>query len=166
MPGRFDPDFYATELISDILSRGHSSRLYNTLVKEKEIFTSISSFTMGSVDPGMMIISGRVKEGISLTDAEHEVDVVVESLIKQGPIPDELQKVKNQAQTTQEFEKVEVMNRAMNLAFAVLSGDADLINREGDLIEAVTAEDIVRVGDGIFKEENSSVLYYHSKPKG
>jgi zinc protease len=165
MPGRFDPDFYAAELTSDILSRGHSSRLYNRLVKEKEVFTSISSFTMGSVDPGMMIVSGRVKEGISLEDAEHEVDAVVESLIKQGPDPDELQKVKNQAQTTQEFEKVEVMNRAMNLAFAALSGDANLINREGDLIESVSAEDIVRVGSEIFKEENSSVLYYHSKTK-
>jgi zinc protease len=165
MPGRFDTDFYTAELISDILSRGHSSRLYNTLVKEKEVFTSISSFTMGSVDPGMMIISGRVKGDISLEDAEHEVDSVVESLLKQGPISEELQKVKNQAQTTQEFEKVEVMNRAMNLAFAALSGDADLINREGGLIESVTAEDIVRVGGGIFKEENSSVLYYHSKTK-
>lgn len=165
MPGRFDPDFYAAELTSDILSRGHSSRLYNRLVKEKEVFTSISSFTMGSVDPGMMIVSGRVKEGISLEDAEHEVDAVVESLIKQGPDPDELQKVKNQAQTTQEFEKVEVMNRAMNLAFAALSGDANLINREGDLIESVSAEDIVRVGSEIFKEGNSSVLYYHSKTK-
>ncbi len=165
MPGRFDKDFYTAELISDILSRGHSSRLYNTLVKEKEVFTSISSFTMGSVDPGMMIISGRVKGDISLEDAEHEVDLVVESLLRQGPIPDELQKVKNQAQTTQEFEKVEVMNRAMNLAFAALSGDADLINREADLIESVTAEDIVRVGGEIFREENSSVLYYHSKPK-
>lgn len=162
MPGRFDTDFYAAELISDILSRGHSSRLYNKLVKEKEVFTSVSSFTMGSVDPGMMIISGRVKEGIKLEDAEHEVDSVIESLLKQGPTPDELQKVKNQAQTTQEFEKVEVMNRAMNLAFAALSGDAELINREGDMIESVTAEDIVRVGNGIFREENSSVLYYHS----
>lgn len=165
MPGRFDPDFYAAELTSDILSRGHSSRLYNRLVKEKEVFTSISSFTMGSVDPGMMIVSGRVKEGISLEDAEHEVDAVVESLIKLGPDPDELQKVKNQAQTTQEFEKVEVMNRAMNLAFAALSGDANLINREGDLIESVSAEDIARVGSEIFKEGNSSVLYYHSKTK-
>jgi zinc protease len=165
MPGRFDNDFYTAELISDILSRGHSSRLYNKLIKEKEIFTSISSFTMGSVDPGMMIVSGRVKGDVSLEDAEHEVDWVINTLLENGPTAEELLKVKNQAQASQEFEKVEVINRAMNLAFAALSGDADLINREEDLIESVSAEDVVRVGKKIFREENSSVLYYHSKIK-
>jgi zinc protease len=165
MPGRFDNDFYTAELISDILSRGHSSRLYNKLIKEKEIFTSISSFTMGSVDPGMMIVSGRVKGDITLEDAEHEVDLAINELLENGPNSEELLKVKNQAQASHEFEKVEVINRAMNLAFAALSGDADLINKEEDLIESVTVDDVIQVGRKIFKEENSSVLYYHSKTK-
>jgi len=164
MPGRFDKDFYAAELLSDILSRGHSSRLYNKLVKEKEIFTSISSFTMGTIDPGMMIISGRVKEGIVLEEAEKQVNEVINNLLENGLEEDELLKVKNQAQTTQEFEKVEVMNRAMNLAFAALSGNADLVNQEADLIESVTSADIIRIGKKIFNEENSNVLYYNSKP--
>jgi len=163
MPGRFDKDFYAAELLSDILSRGHSSRLYNKLVKEKEIFTSISSFTMGTIDPGMMIISGRVKEGIVLEEAEKQVNEVINNLLENGLEEDELLKVKNQAQTTQEFEKVEVMNRAMNLAFAALSGNADLVNQEADLIESVTSADIIRIGKKIFNEENSNVLYYNSK---
>jgi zinc protease len=165
MPGRFDNDFYTAELISDILSRGHSSRLYNKLIKEKEIFTSISSFTMGSVDPGMMIVSGRVKGDITLEDAEHEVDLAINELLENGPNSEELLKVKNQAQASHEFEKVEVINRAMNLAFAALSGDADLINKEEDLIESVTVDDVIQVGRKIFREENSSVLYYHSKTK-
>jgi zinc protease len=165
MPGRFDNDFYTAELISDILSRGHSSRLYNKLIKEKEIFTSISSFTMGSVDPGMMIVSGRVKGDITLEDAEHEVDLAINELLENGPNSEELLKVKNQAQASHEFEKVEVINRAMNLAFAALSGDADLINKEEDLIETVTVDDVIQVGRKIFREENSSVLYYHSKTK-
>jgi zinc protease len=165
MPGRFDNDFYTAELISDILSRGHSSRLYNKLIKEKEIFTSISSFTMGSVDPGMMIVSGRVKGDITLEDAEHEVDLAISELLENGPNSEELLKVKNQAQASHEFEKVEVINRAMNLAFAALSGDADLINKEEDLIETVTVDDVIQVGRKIFREENSSVLYYHSKTK-
>ena len=164
MPSRFDKDFYAAELLSDILSRGHSSRLYNKLVKEKEMFTSISSFTMGTIDPGMMIISGRVKEGIELEEAEKQVTEVVNNLLQNGLVEDELLKVKNQAQTTQEFEKVEVMNRAMNLAFAALSGNADLVNQEADLIEAVTSTDVIRIGKKIFNEENSNVLYYNSKP--
>jgi len=52
MPGRFHKDYYVADLLSDMLSRGQSSRLYETLVKEKEIFNSISSFVMGTIDPG------------------------------------------------------------------------------------------------------------------
>src|SRR5690349_21616405 len=64
MPGRFEKDFYAADLFSDVISRGHSSRLYQQLVDEKEIFTSISSFTTATIDPGMLVISGRLKSGV------------------------------------------------------------------------------------------------------
>jgi zinc protease len=160
MPGRFDDQYFAADLLSDILSRGQSSRLYNQLIKDKEIFTSISSFAMGSLDPGMFIISGRIKNGISPELAEQEVDQVLKDLLDNGPKPDELQKVKNQAQTTLEFEKVEVINRAMNLAFAALSGDADLVNQESKKIETVSTEDIMKAATEILDEKNSSVLYY------
>jgi len=163
MAGRFDLDFYTTDLLNDILSRGHSSRLYNQLVKEREIFSSISSFTMGSIDPGMLVISGRVKEGISLETAEAEVNRVIQTLVTHGLQEDELQKVKNQAQTSMEFEKVEVINRAMNLAFATLSGDTDLINKEASLIESITQQDVIRVARGLFNENNASVLYYNAE---
>lgn len=163
MPGRFDKEYFAADLLSDILSRGQSSRLYNQLVKDKEIFTSISSFAMGSLDPGMLVISGRLKNGISPEVAEQEVDREVKAFVSEGPKSDELQKVKNQAQTTMEFEKVEVINRAMNLAFAALSGDADLVNQESKKIEAVSREDIMKTATQIFDEKNSSVLYYHAE---
>src|ERR1041384_1936494 len=74
MPGRFHKDYYTADLLSDVLSRGQSSRLYQALVKEKEIFTSISSFVMGTIDPGMLVVSGRVKDGVDLLEAEKEVD--------------------------------------------------------------------------------------------
>lgn len=162
MPGRFDKQYFAADLLSDILSRGQSSRLYNQLVKEKEIFTSISSFAMGSLDPGMLIISGRLKNEISPETAEQEVDQVVRTFLHEGPNADELQKVKNQAQTTLEFEKVEVINRAMNLAFAALSGDPDLVNQESKKIEAISRDEIMNAATEILDERNSSVLYYHA----
>jgi len=162
MPGRFHHDYYASDLLSDVLSRGHSSRLYQKLVKEKEIFASISSFVTGTVDPGLLVVSGRVREGIKLEDAEKEVDEVIQQFVKQGVTEDELEKVKNQAEASLEFGEVEVMNRAMNLAFASLSGDANLVNEEGKKISAVTQEDITRTGNSIFREENSSVMYYQA----
>src|SRR5690349_12859073 len=163
MPGRFHADYYAVDLLSDILSRGQSSRLYQGLVKEKEIFTSVSSFVMGTIDPGLLVINGRLKNGISLKDAEAEVDALVDELVSKGPSEDELEKVKNQAYSTLEFGEVEVMNRAMNLAFAKLSGDPNLVNEEGKQIQSVTVADIKRVGDYIFKENNASVMYYKAK---
>ena len=163
MPARFEADYYASDLLSDILSRGNSSRLYNTLVQQKEIFTSISSFTTGSIDPGLLVISGRVKDGISLTDAEREVDLILEEIMKKGVTDAEIQKVKNQALATLEFGEVEVINRAMNLAFAALSGNADLVNQEEEKILEVTTADVHRMANRIFRESNASVMYYKAE---
>jgi zinc protease len=162
MPGRFHKDYYAIDLLSDILSRGQSSRLYQKLVKEKEIFSSISSFVMGTIDPGLLVINGRVRNGINLKDAEVEVNVIIEELLTKGAEDQELLKVKNQAYATLEFGEVEVMNRAMNLAFAKLSGDAGYVNREVADIEAVTLGDIKRVASQVLREENANVMYYHA----
>ncbi len=165
MSGRFHDDYYASDFLSDILSRGQSSRLYHALVKEKEIFTSISSFVMGTVDPGLLVVNGRVKDGIDLKDAEAEVDRVLNEVLHQGITEEELQKVKNQAEASLQFGEVEVLNRAMNLAFASLSGDADLVNKEAQLMEQISLDDINRVSSQILREENSSVLYYKGVKK-
>lgn len=163
MPGRFHQDFFAADLMSDVLARGESSRLYQKLVKEREMFTSISSFTMGTIDPGLVVINGRVKDGVKLKDAENAVNEVLDEFISRGASQAELEKVKNQAYSTLQFGEVEVMNRAMNLAFAKLSGNADYVNEEGRLIDSVTTDDISRVGRTILREENSNVLYYRAK---
>jgi len=161
MSGRFNNDYYASDFISDMLSRGQSSRLYQHLVKEKEIFTSISSFVMGTVDPGLMVVSGRVKEGISLQDAEGELEHVIEDF-KNTVSEQELEKVKNQAAATLAFGEVEVLNRAMNLAFASLSGDAGLVNHESAIIESIMLEDVQKIAREIIREDNSSVMYYQA----
>lgn len=162
MPGRFHHDYYAADLLSDVLSRGNSSRLYHELVKEKELFTSISSFVMGTVDPGLLVVSGRIKDGVDMKVAEAALDVILEQVIKEGVREEELEKVKNQAEATIVFGEVEVINRAMNLAFAALSGDPDLVNKETHMIQSVTTQDIQRMAGEILKRENSSSLYYRS----
>lgn len=161
MAGRFSQQYYATDFVSDMLSRGHSSRLYQQLVKEREIFTSISSFVMGTIDPGMLVVSGRVKEGVSLQQAEAEVDAVLADF-KVNMSERELEKVKNQALATLEFGEVEVLNRAMNLAFASLSGDAGLINKEGNIISSIQLNDVQQVANDVLREENASVMYYQA----
>lgn len=163
MPGRFDAEFYPADLMGDVLARGQSSRMYQKLVKEKEVFTAISAFSMGSIDPGMLVVNGMVKDGIDLKDAETEIRGVMEELIDKGPTEEEVEKVKNQAFSTLEFGETEVMNRAMNLAFSRLSGDAGYVNREGAAIDAVTPDDIQRAARETLREQNASVMYYQSK---
>ncbi|HNP75807.1 MAG: pitrilysin family protein [Cyclobacteriaceae bacterium] len=165
MPGRFHPDYYAVEMLNDILSNGQSSRLIHKLVKEKEIFTSLSSHAIGSLDPGLWVVSGRVSQGVSLTDAEKEIDQLLEDVVTNGVRESELNKVKNQAESMMAFDEVDVMNRAMNLAFAALSGDPHRVNHEADMIRAVTTADVQRMASEIFKDTNASVLYYRSNPK-
>jgi zinc protease len=163
MPGRFHPDFYAADQLSDVLGRGESSRLYVKLVKEKELFTSISSYLLGSVDPGLLVISGRLKSGVTTRQGEEEVSGVIAELLTKGLAPAEIQKVKNQAETALEFDEVEVMNRAMSLAFSSLSGDVNQVNREKELINKVSLEEIMEAGRTILSEKNLSVMHYHSK---
>lgn len=160
--GRFEKSYYAVDLLSDILSRGQSSRLYNRLVKELELFTSISSFVTGTIDPGLLVISGRVKDGVRLEDAEQEIDKILEEVVKNGVTEEELEKVKNQAIATVEFGEVDVSNRAMALAFAALSGNTNLVNTEKSDLSAVTLHDIHEAAKNALREENSSVLFYRS----
>ena len=120
---------------------------------------------MSTLDPGLLVVNGRVKDGITLEDAEVEVDAVLRQLVSEGAGEEEIEKVKNQAEAAQEFEEVEVINRAMNLAFGSLSGDPDLVNKERKMIRSVSRDDIKRVAGEILREENSSVMYYRAKKK-
>lgn len=162
MPGRFHLDYYAADLLTDVLGRGESSRLHRKLVKEQELFTSISAFSMGTLDPGLIVVNGRLQDGKTHGEAEKAVDEILASLATDGPTDEELEKVKNQAESTLEFGEVEVMNRAMNLAFAALSGDPNFVNEEANRIAAVTKQDIRRIAQETLREENASVLYYEA----
>lgn len=161
MGSRTDQDYHASDLLSDMLGRGKSSRLYKRLVKEKEIFNSISSSVTGSFDPGLLIIGGKLNDQYSMEDGEKAVDEVIEELLSESVPEEELRKVKNQAESTLAFDEVELLNKAMNLATYTLLGDTELINREADKVSVVTPDDIDTVKHKILRKGNSNTLYYH-----
>ena len=161
MGSRTDKDYHASDLFSDILGRGKSSRLYERLVKEKEIFNSISSSVIGSFDPGLLIIGGKLNDTYSMEDGEKAVDEIIEELLSQPVSEKELNKVKNQAESTMAFDEVELLNKAMNLATYTLLGDTDMINSEADKVASVNQDDIDAVKHKILRKENSNTLYYH-----
>jgi predicted Zn-dependent peptidase len=163
MPGRFDNDYYTADLISDILGKGKTSRLYQRLVKDKNIFTSINAYVTGSVDPGLLVISGKIKNSITPEFAEHEINDIIEEFMDKGTSMQELQKVKNQAYTSLAFQDVELLNRAMNLAYFSNMGDPNLVNREKSRIESVSIDNMLSVGRKILKKSNRNVLNYNSR---
>jgi len=159
---RLDKKYYIMDLITDILSGGGSSRLYHSLVKEKRLFSNIECYHFGSIDNGLLAIEGKLVKGVKMEDAEKAVDEELEKMKQERVSEAELQKVKNKTESTIAFEDMSVMNRANSLAFYELLGDADLMNTELGKYTAVTTADILEESKNIFKEENSSTLYYYS----
>jgi predicted Zn-dependent peptidase len=160
---RKDADYYATDLISDILSNGNSSRLYTKLVKEQKLFSEINAYVTGDIDKGLLIVTGKLVEGIKMYEAEKAILKEVELLGKEAVAKDELQKVKNKIESSLIFSETSALNKAMNLAYAELLGDADLINQEIMKYSKVTTDDILRISREIFKTGNSSTIYYYAK---
>ena len=160
MEGRLEKSYYAVELMSDILSRGHSSRLYKALVKEKQIFSDVHAYISGSIDTGMFVFEGKPLEGISIEQAEAAIWEQLE-VLKSGEIPaDELTKVKNKTESTIIFSEMSLLEKGMNLAWSELLGDADMINHETEKYLAVTAAEIKEQANKLFRKDNSSTLIY------
>jgi predicted Zn-dependent peptidase len=163
MCSRYDKRYYTTDLISDILSNGDSSRLFNRLVKEKNIFSELNAYISGDLDEGTFLINGKLVDGISMEEADKTLTDEVELLMKEPVNIDDLNKVKNKIESTLEFSEMNVLNKAMNLAYSELIGDANLINLEIERYSEVTADNIQSVAKDIFRKENCSTLYYHTK---
>jgi predicted Zn-dependent peptidase len=165
MPARTEADYHAVDLISDILGRGKSSRLYEKLVKEQKLFNSISASVSGSVERGLLMIQGKLNEGVDLQEANAAIEAVNQELMDQLVDEEELNKVKNQAETSIVFSEIELLNRAMNLAYSKLLGDANLINLEGEKVQAVTPQDILRCAKEVLDPNNCSTLLYKAEKK-
>jgi zinc protease len=159
---RLDRKYYITDLITDILSGGGSSRLYQSLVKEKKLFSNIGCYHFGSIDNGLLTIEGKLVKGVKMEDAEKAVDEELEKVKRELVSETELQKVKNKTESTIVFEDMPIAGRAESLALYELLGDAELMNTELGKYTAVTTEDILNESRNIFREENSSTLYYYS----
>jgi predicted Zn-dependent peptidase len=159
---RLDQRYYIADLITEVMSGGGSSRLYQALVKEKKLFNSIDCSHFGSTDAGLLTIEGKLAKGVSLEEAENAVDLEINTLKASLIEEKELQKVKNKTESMIAFEDMGLMNRANSLAIYELLGDAGLMNSELDKYHQVTTEDILNESRIIFDENNSNTLYYSS----
>lgn len=159
---RLDQRYYTADLITEVLSGGGSSRLYQSLVKEKQLFSNIDCYHFGTVDKGLLCIDGKLVKGVKMEDAEKAVEEELQKIKSEKVSEEELQKVKNKTESMMAFEDMSVMNRANSLAFYELLGDANLMNTELSKYQQVTADDILKESQIIFDEANSNTLYYYS----
>lgn len=157
---RTDKRYYTSDLITEILSGGGSSRLYQSLVKEKQLFSNIECYHLGSTDAGLLTIEGKLVKGVKMEAAEAAVKEELIKLQQEGISQRELDKVKNKTESMIAFEDMSITSRAASLAIYELLGDANLINTELDRYRAVTAEEIQAESKIIFNEKNSNTLYY------
>lgn len=160
MSNRMHPDYYVYDMITDILSNGRSSRFIQSLVQEQKLFTSIDAYISGSLDEGLLHVTGKPVEGVSLEQVEEAIWKELEKM-KTVPVSEqELEKVKNRYESEQIFNNINYLNVATNLAFFELTGKAEDINEEVGKYRAVTAEQIQATSARCFVPENCSILYY------
>ncbi|MFD1631379.1 M16 family metallopeptidase [Pseudopedobacter beijingensis] len=163
MVGKTDEKFPVYDLISDILSQGKSSRLYRSLVKEQELFTDINAYNYGSIDTGMFVVEGRLNEGVDVEKADAAIWNELGKLKQEMVSDNELVKVKNKFESVFEFAEMNLLDKAMNLAFYELLGDANDFNTEIEKYQKVNKEEIKEVSNSIFQKSKSTTLYYLSK---
>jgi zinc protease len=160
---RLDPRYYTSDLITEVLSGGGSSRLFQSLVKEKQLFSNIECYHFGTTDAGLLTIEGKLVKGVKMQDAEAAINEELDKLKAEKVSENELQKVKNKTESMIAFEDMSIMNRANSLAYYELLGDATLMNTELDRYNEVTVDQVKELSNEIFREENCSTLYYYSK---
>jgi len=164
LPALGTDDYYAVDLLSTLLSGGQSSRLNKTLVDEKQLALFAASFPLPFEDPGLALNYAIPNMGIDpkvLEDAMNdEIANVRTTLISDS----ELEKLKNQIENQIVNSNTTLASRAQNLAINyTFFKDANLVNTEIDKYMSVTKEDIKRVANKYFRDDNRVVLYYLPK---
>jgi len=153
-------DYFATDLLSDILSLGQSSQLYISLVKEQKLFSEINAYVLGSFDEGLFIISGNLSENVSFKTAENAIKQELEKVKNNFVDEIVLNKVKNKIESSKDFADTSILNKAMNLAIAELLNDANDVNLEVERYLKVTPQEINRIANQILIDTNCSTLIY------
>lgn len=160
MSSRKDRQYFVQDLLSDVLSNGKSSRMYQSLVVEKKLFTEINAFISGDDDAGLFIVMGKYCDGISLEQGEEAIWQELNSVCENPVSEQELRKMKNKNEASATFSNMKILDKAMNLAYYAHLGEPDRINKEREFYNSVTIRDLQQAAEQMFHLDCHSVLYY------
>ncbi|MDR2868654.1 MAG: insulinase family protein [Bacteroidales bacterium] len=160
MCSRLHPDYYAYDLLSDLLGSGQSSLLYNELITKRHIFTDISAYISETFDPGLFIVGGRPAEGISLDDANQALTELVYHLDIQANIEENLLKVKNRVRSILLRGEIKIEDRSAGLAVAETLRAAEDFENEINQYQNVTGEQLQQCATSLFRKDGANTLFY------
>lgn len=166
MPGKNEPHYHAADLLSDILGRGKSSRLYKKLKKELDLVSEINAYILGSFDTGLLMITGNPSEGVSVEEIEPEIHKVIDELKNEIIGENELEKIINKVKTTKVFSELGVLQKSIGLCMHELLGDANGINFETEAYEKITPEEIKNQANVILAKSNCTRLTIKARKNG
>lgn len=160
MSSRLERDFYVVDLISNILSSGRSSRFYQRLIKDQQLFSFIDAYISGTTDPGLFIIDGRLMEGVTMEEARTAIWKELTDISTILMSERELEKIKNKAESNLVFSESSALNKSMSLAYFEYLENADLINKEVEIYQSITAEEIKKVAAELLDPNAHVELFY------
>ncbi len=163
MASRLEKEYYAFDLLSDILSNGRSSRLYNRLVKEEKLFTEVNAFITGDVEEGLFVLTGKYADNVNLEEGKDALMRELHKISNEEIDAQEFQKVKNKFESTMAFSQIKNIDIAMNLCYFEHLGNIEQINNEVNSYQNLTVEYVQQVAKNAFKEEKSNILYYEAE---
>jgi len=159
---RISKDYPSLDLMTDLLAGGESGRLYNKLVRDKNLFSEINAYLTSDIDPGLVIISGKLMNGTDILKAERAVNEVLNELMDSALTDYELEKVKNRFESSVVLSNTSILNKAMNLSVYELLGDPGMVNREVECYRAVSREMVRESAIKYLSPENCTTLFYLS----
>ncbi len=159
---RNSADFQTLDLITDLLAGGESGRLHTILVRDKKLFSEINAYITSDIDPGLIFVHGKLMKNIDIQHADNAISEVLSGLLAPEGIEDEMEKVKNKFESSTVFSNTSILNKAVNLSFFELMGNADLINHEPELYRKVTRAMVTEATSKYLVPSNCSTLYYKS----
>jgi predicted Zn-dependent peptidase len=161
IPAQGTPDYYAVDLLNQVLSGGASSRLNKAVVDEKQLALYCGAFSFGLEDPGVTFAFAMVNMGVEPLEVEEAMNEEIENMKKDLISERELQKLKNQIETQFVSSNSTMAGIAEELAnYHTYYGDAHLINTEIDRYLAVTPEDIRRAANTYYTPDSRATIYF------
>ena len=156
-------NYYIDDFITDVLAEGDASQLYQNLVKDQELFSNVDAYITASVDKGLLVIEGKLSDGVTFEAAEKAIWKELDWLKTSVLTAADVEKFQNRIEHNIEFSEMNNLHKAINLGYYETLGDVSLINKEKEKYNAITAADIQRRSQELFQESACSVLYYKNK---